>query len=264
MIKNGLMNRLELHNLSVTLDGSQCLHSLSFQLAAGEVAAVIGANGAGKTTLLRTVAGELQADAGEIRVCDRAHHQWPLQERARHLAVLPQASALNFPYRVEEVVALGRIPHSTGRAVDEAIVTEALGALDIVHLRHRLYPHLSGGEKQRTQLARVMAQIWRAEDASARLLLLDEPTASLDLGHQQQLMERVRAFAAQGVAVLMVLHDINLALRTADRLLALHQGTLVADGPCTQVLSESLLHQLFGASVELFHHPRTGRPLVLL
>lgn len=264
MIGNRRMNLIELHDLSVTLDGSECLHPVSFQLAAGEVTAIIGPNGAGKTTLLRVLAGELPPTGGELSLCGRPHHLWPLQERARHLAVLPQASALNFPYRVEEVVALGRIPHSTGRVLDETIVTEALAALDILHLRHRLYPHLSGGEKQRTQLARVMAQIWRAEDASARLLLLDEPTASLDLGHQQQLMERVRAFAAEGVAVLMVLHDLNLALRTADRLLALHQGTLVADGPCAQVLSESLLHQLFGANLELFHHPRTGRPLVLL
>jgi len=258
------MKLLELDNLSVSMGGSQCLHTVSLQLAAGEVGAVIGPNGAGKTTLLRAVAGELQPSAGVVRIGGRAHHQWPLQERARHMAVLPQASALNFPYRVEEVVALGRIPHSTGRQVDDAIVTEALAALDILHLRHRLYPQLSGGEKQRTQLARVMAQIWRAEDASERLLLLDEPTASLDLGHQQQLMDRVRAFATRGVAVLMVLHDINLALHSADRLLALHQGHLVADGPVAQVLSADLLHQLFGANVELFHHPRTGRPVVLL
>lgn len=258
------MSLLALQNLSVTLAGNQCLHEVSFNLTAGEVAAVIGPNGAGKTTLLRAVAGELHPDGGQLRVFGRTHSQWALQERARHLAVLPQASALNFPFRVEEVVALGRIPQSTGSKIDAAIVTEALTALDILHLRHRLYPQLSGGEKQRTQLARVMAQIWRAEDAKDRLLLLDEPTASLDLGHQQQLMDRVRAFAAQGVAVLMVLHDLNLALRTADRLLALHQGRLVADGPVAQVLSADLLHQLFGAQVELFHHPRTGRPLVLL
>ena len=140
----------------------------------------------------------------------------------------------------------------------------ALEAMDMTQLRDRLYTHLSGGEKQRTQLARVMAQIWRGEDAGARLLLLDEPTASLDLGHQQQLMQRVRDFAAQGVAVLMVLHDLNLALSFADRLLALQGGQLIADGPAVGVLSSDLLGSLFGASVELFHHPQTGRPVVLL
>lgn len=258
------MSLLELHNLNVTLGGNLCLNGVNLRLNVDEVAAIIGPNGAGKTTLLRAVAGELQPDSGRVTVCGHAHTHWSLQERARHLAVLPQASALNFPFRVEEVVALGRIPHSTGRRIDDAIVTEALAALDILHLRQRLYPQLSGGEKQRTQLARVMAQIWRAEDADGRLLLLDEPTASLDLGHQQQLMEKVRAFAAQGAAVLMVLHDLNLALGSADRLLALHQGRLVADGPPGEVLNADLLQRLFGARAELFHHPISGRPLVLL
>lgn len=258
------MSVLELQGVDVTRDGSACLRAVSLRLAAGEVAAVIGPNGAGKTTLLRAVAGELAPSAGRLEVCGRPHQHWPARERARHLAVLPQASALHFPFRVAEVVALGRIPHGSGRLVDEHIVSEALAAMDISHLRQRLYPQISGGEKQRTQLARVMAQIWRAEDAGTRLLLLDEPTAALDLGHQQQLMECVRAFAAQGVAVLMVMHDLNLAARAADRLLALQDGTLVADGRASEVLSVELLHQLFGASVELHRHPRTGCPILLL
>ena len=255
---------LELRQVSVTLDGSERLQSVSLTLATGEIAAVIGANGAGKTTLLRAVAGELPVNQGSLTLGGKHHHLWPLQERARRLAVLPQASTLNFPFTVAEVVALGRSPHSTGCAIDADIVDAALAAMDMTHLRQRLYPQLSGGEKQRAQLARVMAQIWRAQDANVRLLLLDEPTASLDLGHQQQLMHRVRAFAGEGVAVLMVLHDLNLALRFADRLLALHQGSLLADGPCVDVLSADLLHQLFGANVELFHHPQNGRPLVML
>jgi len=253
---------LELRELSVSLDGVERLQQVSFALASGEVAAVIGPNGAGKTTLLRVAAGELEATSGRVVLAGRP--RWSLQERARQLAVLPQASSLNFPFTVAEVVALGRSPHSTGQKVDDAIVTAALEAADMAHLRHRLYTHLSGGERQRTQLARVMAQIWRAEDADSRLLLLDEPTASLDLGHQQQLMQKVRDFAAQGVAVLMVLHDLNLALGFATRLLALYQGKLVADGPATEVLSADLLQRLFGAHAELIHHPHTGRPLVLI
>jgi len=228
------------------------------------VMAVVGQNGAGKTTMLRAVVGELPVSGGALTLCGRPHHHWRLQERARRLAVLPQASTLNFPFTVAEVVALGRSPHSTGRAVDEEIIRAALAALDIGHLRDRLYPQLSGGEKQRTQLARVMVQIWRAEDIGERLLVLDEPTASLDLGHQQQLMQRVRAFASDGAAVLMVLHDLNLALRFADRLLALHQGAVAAEGPCAEVLTTDLLQRLYGARVELMRHPHDGRPVVIL
>jgi iron complex transport system ATP-binding protein len=255
---------LQLQQVGVTLDEVERLQDVSFALAPGEVSAIIGPNGAGKTTLLRVVAGELEASSGRIQLSGREQMQWSLRERARQLAVLPQASSLSFPFTVAEVVALGRSPHSTGQVIDTAIVAAALEAMDMAHLRDRLYTHLSGGERQRTQLARVMAQIWRAEDAGTRLLLLDEPTASLDLGHQQQLMLQVRNFAAQGVAVLMVLHDVNLALSFADRLLALQHGRLTADGPVAEVLSGDLLRSLFGVSAELFHHPHTGRPVVLL
>ena len=255
---------LELQQVGVILDTVERLQGISFSLAPGEVTAVIGPNGAGKTTLLRVVAGELPASSGRVQIAGQEQAQWSLAQRARQLAVLPQASGLNFPFTVAEVVALGRSPHSTGQVIDTTIVTAALEAMDMTQLRDRLSTHLSGGEKQRTQLARVMAQIWRGEDAGARLVLLDEPTASLDLGHQQQLMQRVRDFAAQGVAVLMVLHDLNLALSFADRLLALQGGQLIADGPAVGVLSSDLLGSLFGASVELFHHPQTGRPVVLL
>lgn len=255
---------LELQQVCVILDHVERLRDVSFALAPGEVAAIIGPNGAGKTTLLRVVTRELTTASGRVQLAGQPQAEWSLAQRARQLAALPQSSSLNFPFTVAEVVALGRSPHSTGQAIDAAIVTAALSALDMTHLRDRLYTHLSGGEKQRAQLARVMAQIWRAEDAGARLLLLDEPTASLDLGHQQQLMQCVRDFAAQGVAVLMVLHDLNLALSFADRLLALQCGRLIADGPAAEVLSSDLLRSMFDASVELFHHPHTGRPVVLL
>jgi ABC-type hemin transport system, ATPase component len=255
---------LEVRQASVTLDGVERLREVSFSLTPGEMAVIIGPNGAGKTSLLRLVAGELAASAGTVYLAGKESVQWSLAQRARQFAVLPQTSSLNFPFTVAEVVALGRSPHSTGQQLDAEIVAAALDAVDMTHLRDRLYTHLSGGEKQRAHLARVMAQIWRAEDAGERLLLLDEPTASLDLGHQQQLMQRVRDFAAQGVAVLLVLHDLNLALSFADRLLVLQEGRLIADGPSAEVLSPELLRRLFGASAELFHHPRTGRPIVLL
>lgn len=255
---------LHVDTVSVMLQGETRVDAVGFQLQAGEVAVIIGPNGAGKTTLLRAVTGEVAVSAGAINLCGRPLSQWSLRDRARHMAVLPQASHLSFPYRVAEVVALGRMPHSSGRLCDDRIVAQAMRALDIEHLRDRLYPRLSGGEKQRTQLARVLSQIWRAEDATSRLLILDEPTAALDLGHQQALMQTVRDFARQGVGVLLVMHDINLALRYADRLLAMGDGRLLAEGPTGSVLTEALLEQLFGVSVTLLHDPRHPHPLVVL
>lgn len=258
------MKVLQLDALSVTLQGERRVDAVDFQLHAGEVAVIIGPNGAGKTTLLRAVIGEVAASAGAITLCGKPQSQWSLQERARHVAVLPQASQLNFPYRVAEVVALGRMPHSSGRRCDDRIVQQVMQALDIEHLRNRLYPRLSGGEKQRTQLARVLSQIWRAEDAGSRLLILDEPTAALDLGHQQSLMQTVREFARQGAGVLLVMHDINLALRYADHLLAMAGGRALAAGPVSEVLTETLLEKLFGVRVTLLHDSQHPHPVVVL
>ncbi|TQV84302.1 heme ABC transporter ATP-binding protein [Exilibacterium tricleocarpae] len=239
------------------------LSGVSLSLAAGQVLAVIGANGAGKTSLLRTLTGELAATSGTLSVCGAAPTPRPTPRRARHLAVLPQLSLLNFPYTAEEVVNLGRTPHNSGIRVDRDIVAAALAAMDIEHLRGRLYPQLSGGEKQRVQLARVMAQVWRGADAEPRLLLLDEPTTALDLGHQHQLMAAIRRFAAQGVAVVMVVHDLNLAARYADRLLALHQGRALAAGTVPEVLTAAVIRQLFNVDVRVVKHPDTGKPEIL-
>ncbi len=254
---------LEISAVAVTINHARLLEDINLAVDKGNVLAVVGANGAGKTTLLNAIAGDIPLSAGEIRMAGKSHDQWNRQRRAQTLAVLPQLSLLNFPYTVDEVVALGRTPHSTGVSVDRQIVCDAMRAMDIAYLSGRLYTRLSGGEKQRTQLARVMAQIWRAEDAGDRLLLLDEPTTALDLGHQQQLMTAVKNFADEGVAVLMVVHDINIAAKYADRILALACGRTVACGPAEQVLTVDNLCQLFAAKVEIIRHPQTRQPMVM-
>lgn len=233
---------------------------ISFELAAGEKLAIIGPNGAGKSTLLKCLAGE-QGHEGVIEIQGLASEA---KLRARQRAVLPQLSLLNFPYRVFEVVQLGRTPHQTGRIRDNQIVDEALALLDISYLKERLYTQLSGGERQRVQIARVMTQIWNADDAPSgtRLLLLDEPTNALDLGHQQMLMEAVSNFAAQSVAVIMVLHDINLAARYADKILGLLCSQQAVYGEVQEVINEQNIERLFGLKVAISHHPHNGRPLV--
>jgi len=234
---------------------------VSCDVAAGEVLAIIGPNGAGKSTLLKAISGDVNytGDINSPMLSDT------LSLRARQLAVLPQFSLLNFPYKVHEVVALGRIPHATGLVRDNDIINQALELMDIAYLKDRLYPGLSGGEKQRVQLARVLAQIWHEDDApnKTRLLLLDEPTTALDLGHQQDLMRVIKVFAERDVAVVMVLHDINLAAQYADKLLALLCSETLAYGNLDAVIQKPIIEKLFGIQAEIITHPNTGKPLVI-
>jgi iron complex transport system ATP-binding protein len=276
------MSVLTIRDLSVKAWGAQLLSHVSVEVKAGEILAIIGPNGAGKTTLMnaildaydphsdqanqRQLSGEIMAcgipsnNSSNIS-CGHSSH-WQSQTRARHMALLPQLSLLNFPFSVEEVVQLSRIPHNTGTVIDKAIINDALKALDIHHLKYRLYTQLSGGEKQRVQLARVMAQIWRSEDAEQRLLLLDEPTSSLDLGHQQQLMAAIRNFANERVATVMVVHDINLAIRHADSLLALLCGEAIAQGKPEEIVNAALIKTLYQLDVDIILHSKTGKPII--
>lgn len=235
--------------------------SVSCEINAGEILSIIGPNGAGKSSLLKAIAGDLPHQ-GDIIVEGIAEQA---KLRARQVAVLPQLSLLNFPYRVSEVVGLGRIPHATGRQRDTEIMRHALSIMDIDFLEQRLYTELSGGEKQRVQLARVLTQIWDADDAPnrTRLLLLDEPTAALDLGHQQQLMQAIRLFADQGVAVLMVLHDVNLAAYHSDQMLALLCSQRIAYGTPDSVVTTHNIKSLFGIDTHVIRHPERATPVVI-
>jgi iron complex transport system ATP-binding protein len=235
--------------------------SVNFDLKAGEILAIIGPNGAGKSTLIKALAGDI-GHSGEAIITGLA--ETPIK-RARQIAVLPQLSLLNFPYRVSEVVNLARIPHRSGWVRDQQVVDEALSLMDIKFLKDRFYTELSGGEKQRVQLARALAQIWDVSDAAhgTRLLLLDEPTTALDLGHQRDLMLAVQKFASQGVAVVMVLHDINLAARYADTMLALLCSEQIAYGSVEQVVTADNISRLFGIQAEIVKHPRSDTPVVI-
>lgn len=260
------MNVLSIENLSVHKSGQAnsphlLLDSVNCAVQAGEILAVIGPNGAGKSTLLKALSGDV-AYQGKVSIDGLSNN---MVERARQLAVLPQQSLLNFPYRVSEVVQLARIPHRSGQQRDEQIIDQALAMMDISFLKQRLYTELSGGEKQRVQVARVLAQIWDEKDAAqgTRVLLLDEPTNALDLGHQRDLMNAIRTFAQQGVAIIMVLHDINLAARYADKMLALLCSQQIAFGPVAEVVTTDNINRLFSINAEVIAHPQSGLPMVM-
>lgn len=250
------MSVLTLDGLGLRRGEHWCLRALDLQLAAGEVVCLLGPNGAGKSSVLRAASGEWEASTGRVSLLGRTLSHWPDIERARRLAVLPQSSALSFPFHVRDVVALGRMPHASGRECDAQIVSQAMTAVGIQALADKLYPQLSGGERQRVQLARVLSQVWPDEQGGQdRVLLLDEPTAALDWAHQLELLGLLRRLAEQGLAILLVLHDLNLALRYADRVVLLHEGEVYGQGVPEQVLTPQAVQAVFGVPVVRARHP---------
>jgi len=252
---------LRAENLAVRRGSTTVLADVDLDLRLGEVLGVLGPNGAGKSTLLGALCGELAPSAGQVRLDGRPLSSWPGALRAQRLAVLPQSSTLNFAFRVEEVVGLGRLPHASGRVRDDEIVAEALLAADAAHLAGRSYLALSGGERQRVHLARVLAQLWPG--GAGQILLLDEPTSMLDPLHQHTTLQAMRTFADRGAAVLVILHDLNLAARYCDRLLLLENGRPHALGSPEQVLQAEPLKAVFGLEVLVQRHPERGHPLIV-
>lgn len=251
------------------------LHGVDLRVEPGECVALVGPNGAGKSTLLAVMAGDLAPLRGRMCLDGRPLSEWSPRERACRRAMLPQASSLDFPFTVAEVVMLGRMPHFAGaeRPADRAVVREALAQVGLTALADRPYPALSGGERQRVHLARVLAQV--ADPASAdlaasdltdirpRYLLLDEPTASQDLRSRHVVLDCARRFADDGGAVLAVLHDLDAAARYADRLVLIADGRVLADGPPGAVLVPELLEAAYQIPLDVVRPPGHDHPVVI-
>ena len=255
------MKPVVLTTMSVALDGVPVVTDLSLEVNAGEWVGLIGPNGAGKTTALRAVAGLVEY-AGRIRVFGEEVCSLPRREVARRIALVPQTPVIPPDMTVLEYVLLGRTPHlpylgSPGRA-DTVASRSALGRLDAAHLVDRRLGSLSGGERQRAVLARAIAQ-------EARLVLLDEPTSSLDVGAQQQVLELVAGLRANGnLTVLSAMHDLTVAGQYTDRLLLLDGGREVASGRPADVLTEELIARHYGARVHVVSDPEAGIAVVPL
>lgn len=241
---------LSARQLAYAARGRSLLRDIDLDFAPGQVHAVLGPNGAGKSSLLRLLSGEWQPDSGEVRLQGRRLQDWPLPELARQRAVLPQLHALSFPYTAQEVVRLGRL-HAGAPQDDAAVVDAALSACGLAGFAPRLYTQLSGGERARVQLARALAQIWHNDAHAGRYLLLDEPTAHLDLAHQHACLRLARDWARRGDGLILVLHDPNLALRYADTVTLLRDGTVHAQGTAEAVLRPDNMRAVFGLHTRL-------------
>ncbi|MFE6284229.1 heme ABC transporter ATP-binding protein [Streptomyces sp. NPDC057877] len=247
----------EAAGLSVRLGDRTVLDGVDVTARAGEVLALVGPNGAGKSTLLSALAADVRPAAGVVRLHGRPADDWSAPELALRRAVLPQAAVLSFPFTVEEVVRMGRAPWAGTQAEeqDDTAVAQAMAATEVTAFALRPFSALSGGERARVALARVLAQ-------RAPLLLLDEPTAALDLRHQELVLRLCRERARAGDAVVVVLHDLGLAAAHAHRAAILHAGRVAADGAPAEVFSDGLLSRVYDQPVEVLPHPRTGAVLV--
>jgi len=242
--------------LGYRVGDSVLLDDVDFDLAPGEMLGVIGPNGAGKTTLLQLLAGELEPTSGVIEIAGQDIADGTLGELALQRSVLPQHHLLQFAFRCLDVVLMGRYPHGGSEAEAQAVAERTMVETDTAHLVDRLYTTLSGGEQTRVSFARVLAQ-------ETPLLLLDEPTGSLDLRHQEIVMNILRGLAGAGVAVVAVLHDVNLAARFADRIMILNEGSVEAIGTPDEVLRPEVLRSVYGLDVTVIRHPVEDCPLIL-
>ena len=256
------MPLLSVDNVSFKYGEQWVLRGIGFDVEKGDFLGVIGPNGSGKTTLLRVIDGILKPQEGEVRLEGTEIGRLRREALARCVAVVPQYSALAFPFSVEEVVLMGRSPHlSRWRFEGEQdlrIAREAMEMTDTLGLAARDMESLSGGERQRVLIARALAQ-------EPRLMLLDEPTAFLDIRHQVDFFDRIRALNRErGLTVIAVTHDINLAAHYCDRIILLKGGRIEAAGPVETVITEEHIRKAYETRIMVDRHPGTGSPRITL
>ncbi|RLT36059.1 MAG: ABC transporter ATP-binding protein [Chloroflexi bacterium] len=251
---------LTVSDLRVNLGGAPVLRGVGLTVAAGEVAGLLGPNGVGKTTLLRAISGVAPSAAGHVQVHGATLAALGRRRLAQMVAVVQQLPEAPPELRVEELVLLGRTPHlgllARESTRDYAIARQAMRRAGCAMLAERALGTLSGGQRRRAFIARALAQ-------EPALLLLDEPTANLDVQAQGETFELLRQLAAEGVGVLVAVHDLTLAAAYCDRVVLLHEGRIVAVGTPAEVITADIVHRVYGAHVDVIHHPVHGAPIVV-
>ncbi len=246
-------------NLGYRAGYTDVIATIDTTIKANTITAILGPNGAGKSTLLKCLSGSIRDHNGTVFFKDKNIHSYPLKTLAQMRSVLSQLNRISFPFTVREIVQMGRSPYGDGmRRSDNEIIDSVLEAVDANYLSDRIFPTLSGGEQQRVQLARALAQIWEQDDA---LLFLDEPTSALDIKHQHQILDLARKLVDKnGLTIVCVLHDLNLALHYTDNILLMKGGHLYKQGKTVETLSVKNIEDVFQVPSELinkFHLNRT-------
>lgn len=250
------------NNISYTIGSKGILHDVSFTLKPGEFKAVVGPNGAGKSSLLKIVIGENKYYQGKVSYHDKPLKAFGIKEISKVRAVLPQESQVNFPFTVSEIVEMGRSAIMEKKLHLDKVVEEVMQSTGVTSFRERNYHTLSGGEKQKVQLTRVIAQIWDSSDLS-KFIFLDEPTASLDMAQQHQILGLAKQLCKKDVGVFAVIHDLNLAAQYADNLMFMKKGKVVCQGPVKQVMNKRIIEKTFEHEVAMAFDEINEVPYIL-
>ena len=255
---------LRIDNISLMRNQRLLLQNISFEAKVGELVVILGSNGAGKSSLLKCISREWQPQQGIVSWNNKPLTQWGEKELARQRAVLTQHYQISLPFSSEEIVMMGRYPYfkNSPAEIDRHTVMQCLRYTGIEHLQKRNYLTLSGGEQQRVQIARILAQLWDG-DSGQKLMLLDEPVSALDIQYQHSVMQLAKKLSLRGYTVVAVLHDLNLALQYADKVLMMKKGRQVAFGDM-RVLNEHKIHEVYEVDTEIIQNPDSKRRLVVV
>lgn len=249
-------------DISLTIKGKPILERINLCLRPGRLTSIVGPNGAGKSSLLKVMAQEYNLYQGRVLINKKVANSFTPRGLSLVRAVLSQNSTVQFGFSVEQIVKLGRHAHRTTKFENLEIVDEVLTLTDSMHLRERIYVTLSGGEQQRVQLARVLAQVWE-DEGYPRYVLLDEPTSSLDIAQQQNIFSLARQICTRNIGVLAIIHDLNHAVQYADELYFLKDGKVVAAGDSLSVFTKSNIEKTFCCRVNVYHDPYNNCPYII-
>ena len=256
---------LKIDNLVCRIGNRPIIDHISTVFEAGLLHVIVGPNGSGKSTFLKAFSGELTPESGTIRYDDVLLAHTHKTELARRRAVMSQLPELHFPLSVDEIVMMGRYPHFSFQPSkkDRDICQEAMNRLSVHSLSGRDYLTLSGGERQRVQFARALAQVWEPPEKGSRYLFLDEPVSSLDIHYQHQFLQLIRSLVRENIVLIAVLHDLNLALQYADRMIFLKEGRVAAEGTTPGIVSPSLIREVFDIAAHVMENPYGRSPVIV-
>lgn len=256
---------LSISNTKYTIGHTHIINGISINFEPGKFHVIVGPNGSGKSTFLKIFSGEIKPQQGMVQYDNTPLLQLDKIALAQRRAVMSQQPELHFPLAVSEVVMMGRYPHFNYNPTkkDESICEAAMAKLEVTHFANRNYLTLSGGEKQRVQFARVLAQVWETPSAGSRYLFLDEPISSLDIHYQHQFLQIAKQLTSENIVLIAVLHDLNLSIQYADNMVFMKEGRIQANGKPADIITAELIHSVFNIPVSVIDNPVSPKPLVV-
>ncbi len=254
---------LKIKSLYYTINKKKIINNISLSVSKNDITTIVGPNGSGKSTLIKLISNEINLHAGEIIFLNKSILKWNINEIAKYRSVLPQSNHLSFPFTVSDVIKMGRFPYIENKNKSQKICNKLVEVFDIENNINQNYTTLSGGEKQRVQLARVIGQIWSDNDVyENKLLLLDEPTSYLDIKHQHALFNFLNILNKKGLTIIMVLHDLNHAISYSNKIILMRRGEVVDFGPTDKIINEKNLTKVFNIKLNLVKTNDSNRPII--